>query len=74
MSPRAEVVLADALRLTDEDRAAIAEELLVSFDPFPGQVDAVDDAELLAELDRRAGELRSDPSAGLPWDAVKQLR
>jgi putative addiction module component (TIGR02574 family) len=74
MSPRAAELLADALQLTEGDRAAVTEELLASFDPRPGQADPADDAELLAELDRRAAELRGDPTAGVPWDVVKELR
>lgn len=74
MSPRAADLLADALQLTDADRAALTEELLASLDPQPGRADPAGDAELLAELDRRAAELRRDPTAGVPWDVVKELR
>jgi putative addiction module component (TIGR02574 family) len=74
MTPNARDVLATALQLPEEDRAAVAEELLASFDPELGKSDPTDDVELLAELDRRAEELRRNPSAGLPWDVVKELR
>jgi putative addiction module component (TIGR02574 family) len=56
------------------DRAALTEQLLASLDPQPGQADPTNDAELLAELDLRAAELRRDPTAGMPWDVVKNLR
>lgn len=74
MTKRAADVLADALQLADPDRAALTEQLLASFDPQPGEADPVDDAELLAELDRRAEELRRNPAAGLSWDDVKKMR
>jgi putative addiction module component (TIGR02574 family) len=74
MSERTADLLADALRLPDEDRASLTEQLLASFDPRPGEADPVDDAEFLAELDRRAEELRTHPAAGLPWEHVKGLR
>lgn len=74
MSSRAAELLADALKLPDADRAALAEQLLASFDPTPGEADPADDADLLAELDRRAAELRRDPAAGLPWNRVQDLR
>jgi len=74
MSSRAAELLTDALKLPDADRAALTEQLLASFDPTPGEPDPADDAELLAELDRRAAELGRDPTAGLPWDQVKDLR
>ena len=74
MTQRATRLLADALQLPDADRAALTEQLLASFDPPPGEADPVADAAFLAELDRRAAELRADPNAGLAWDEVKKLR
>jgi putative addiction module component (TIGR02574 family) len=74
MTPQATQVLANALLLPDEDRAAVADQLLASFDPQPGHADPADDAAFLAELDRRADELRGNASAGLSWDDVKELR
>jgi putative addiction module component (TIGR02574 family) len=32
------------------------------------------DAEFVAELDRRAAEMRSDPDAGIPWEQVQNMR
>jgi putative addiction module component (TIGR02574 family) len=74
MTQRAAELLADAMRLAEPERAALTEQLLASFDPEPGTTDPVDDAEFLAELDRRADELRRDPAAGIPWDDVKNMR
>ena len=74
MTQHATELLANALRLPDDERAAFTEELLASFDPQPGEADPLDDAEFLAELDRRAEEFRNDPTSGLPWDIVKGMR
>jgi len=74
MSQSTADLLADALRLPDADRAALTEQLLASFEPRPGEADPLDDAEFLAELDRRSEEIRNSPAAGLPWEHVKELR
>ena len=67
-------LLTTALQLPDDERAAFTEKLLASFDPQPGEADPLDDAEFLAELDRRAEEYRTDPTSGLTWDTVKGKR
>ena len=74
MSPHASELLASALCLPEDERAAFTEELLASFDPQPGEANPLDDAEFLAELDRRAEELRTDPTLGMSWDTVKGMR
>lgn len=74
MTKRAADVLAEALQLSDEEREAITEQLLASLDPPHGDGGRMDDAAWLAELDRRADELRNDPTVGLPWDSVKDMR
>jgi putative addiction module component (TIGR02574 family) len=70
MTTAAKEILATALLLSVEDRNAIAEELLTSVEPL-SEADA---DELLIELDRRAEELRSDPTQALPWETVRDLR
>ena len=74
MTTSAKAVLDSALKLSNEDRAAVADQLLDSFDPAPGDNDLQADEELLAELDRRATELRADPTGGIPWGEVKNMQ
>jgi len=74
MSQRSADLLKDALSLPDDERASLTDELLASFDPEPGESDALDDPEFLAELERRAEELRTNPEAGIPWETVKAMR
>ncbi len=74
MSQNTAELLKGALSLPDEDRASFTEALLSSFDPQPGETDAVEDEQLLEELNRRAAELRTNPDAGVAWDAVKEMR
>ena len=74
MTQHASELLASALLLPEAERAAFTEELLASFDSQPGEADFSDDAEFLAELDRRAEEFRTNPALGLPWDVVQEMR
>lgn len=59
--------LADALKLPPAEREELAERLLES---LPLEVDG----EFAAELRRRMEELRADPSAGIPWEVVREMR
>ena len=74
MSQHAAELLKTVLSLPDDERASLTEELLASFDPAPGAPDPLDDAEFLAELNRRAEELRANPGSAIPWDVVKGMR
>lgn len=68
MSPAAQKVLKDALRLSESERASLATELLGSFEPdIPGQRRT--EKEWLAEVERRAkayrqGQLIPKPAQG----------
>jgi putative addiction module component (TIGR02574 family) len=61
-------VLADALRLPAYDRLALAAELL---DSVAEANDPEWEAAWLAELDRRAEQVVSDPSASEDWESVR---
>jgi putative addiction module component (TIGR02574 family) len=73
MSERFTELLAAALRLSDEERADLAERLLESLDPPPSDIDGMTDEEFKAELDRRHEEFLRDPSVGIPWEQVKRM-
>lgn len=72
MTERSETLLADALTLPEQERAELADRLFESLDP-PSDIDSMSEEELLAELDRRAAEMRSDPSSRIPWEQVQKM-
>ncbi len=74
MTQRVAELLAEVLRLPEEEQAELVEQLLDRLDPPPSDIDRMSDEEFAAELDRRAEELRRDPSAGIPWDQVRDMR
>ena len=74
MSERSASLLAAALQLTEKERAELVDGLLDSLGPPDSEIDRMTDEELVAELDRRAEELRRGPDAAIPWDQVKDMR
>ncbi len=73
MAPLAEFVWNDVQKLGEDDQHRLLGRLLDKLEPPDGiPVDAEDafDAELL----RRAEELRADPSQGIPWEQVREMR
>ena len=74
MSERSASVLAEALTLSDEERAEMVEELLESLDGREFDNDWISEGDLLAELDRRAAELREHPERGVSWEQARELR
>lgn len=73
MSETMAAVLAQALQLTPAERGELIDRLADSFDP-PADLEPATDDEFAAELHRRAAELRDDPTAGIPWDQVREMR
>jgi putative addiction module component (TIGR02574 family) len=67
-------LLAEALKLNDVEREEFAAQLLDSVEPTGTAIDAVTDEDLAVELDRRAEEVRRDPSAGIPWEQVRDMK
>lgn len=72
MSPHADELLAQILRLPEEERDELIERVLGSLDPPGSAIDRMTDAEFAAELERRHQEFLQDPSAGIPWEEVKR--
>jgi putative addiction module component (TIGR02574 family) len=65
-------VLLDALQLSDEERAAIAGELIESLDT---EVDADAEAAWAAEIHRRTNDLRAGHARTVPWaEARRRIR
>jgi putative addiction module component (TIGR02574 family) len=73
MSEAMTTVLAQALQLPAAERGELIERLTDSLDPPQGLNEVAED-EFATELHRRAAELRADPTAGIPWGDVKEMR
>jgi len=65
---RAQKVLGEALDLTDAERAEVGLELVASLDG-PRDADAED--AWIAEIERRARRVLSDPDGGEDWSAAR---
>jgi putative addiction module component (TIGR02574 family) len=72
MSERSAALLAEALKLPEEERAAMADELYASLEGEP-DINAMTDEEFAQELERRHQEYLRDPSVGVPLEEVKRL-
>lgn len=71
MSDRAQALLREALSLSQEERADVAAELLVSLDEPVGEDPAVVQAAWAAEIEKRARRVLAGDSTGEPWDTVR---
>jgi putative addiction module component (TIGR02574 family) len=69
MSGSAEKVLAEAMKLTAEERARIAAELIASVD---GEPDADASRAWAAEIDRRVQRVREQGATGEEWRTVHE--
>lgn len=67
MTEQAQAVLATALRLTVEERAELAAELLAS---LHGEPDEDVEAAWAVEIERRVRRLDEEGSRGRPWQEV----
>jgi putative addiction module component (TIGR02574 family) len=73
MSEQYTDLLTEALKLSEDERAELAHELLDSLAANPPDVNAVSEEEFKAELDRRHQEFLRDPSTGIAWGEVKRM-
>ena len=62
----------DIQRLSDDDQHMLLERLMERFEPSEEEPDFGPEFE--AEILRRAAELRADPSLGIPWEQVREMR
>lgn len=74
MSNRSASLLTAALQLSEEERVELAAGLLDSLDPAAGDAEPLTEDEVIAELDRRAEEMRRDHDAGISWEQVQDMR
>jgi putative addiction module component (TIGR02574 family) len=72
MSERSTALLAEALKLSEDERAELADQLYASLDEEP-DIDSMSDEEFAQELERRHQEFVKDPSVGVPMEEVKRL-
>jgi putative addiction module component (TIGR02574 family) len=73
MSPKLTELLTAAMALSPAEREELADSLWASLDLPDGFAGMTED-EFIAELNRRATELKSDPSMGVSWDEVQDMR
>lgn len=69
MSDAVSNLLEAAMKLSDVERAELAEAL---YDGLDSDIDELTDEEFNAELERRRKELIDDPSSGIPWSELKK--
>jgi putative addiction module component (TIGR02574 family) len=73
MTPKVTELLTSALALSPAEREELADCLWSSLDP-PDAFAGMTEEEWVAELNRRAAELKADPSLGVSWDEVRNMR
>lgn len=71
MGRDARTILADALMLGDEERAAFATELIASLDEPAAESQEEIDRLWAIEIERRSHRLRSGELPGIPWQQVR---
>jgi putative addiction module component (TIGR02574 family) len=73
MSPKVAELLAAALTLSPAEREELADRLWSTLDGLDAFAEMTAE-EMVAEVNRRAAELKADPSMGVPWDEVRNMR
>jgi putative addiction module component (TIGR02574 family) len=73
MTPKVTEILTSALALSSAEREELADCLWSSLDA-PEAFDHLTEDEFVAELNRRAAELKANPSLGVSWDEVRNMR
>ncbi|HEY6320097.1 MAG TPA: addiction module protein [Thermoanaerobaculia bacterium] len=69
---RNEALLKEVLKLSAEERADVAEELLASLEGLPAAETKEIEREWGAEIERRARRVLAGESPGVPWEEVKR--
>lgn len=69
MSERAQAILAQVAGLSEDERAEIAECILLGLNATPGE--AAKEQDWLAEVKRRADEMDQGLVEGVPWESVR---
>ena len=72
MSPRAQELLREAMALPVKERADLAAELLASLDDAAADDPAEVEAAWAAEIERRARQVMTGETAGIPWEDVRR--
>jgi putative addiction module component (TIGR02574 family) len=70
ISQRTAALLADAMRLSEEERGEVAIRLIESLDPA---TDADVDAAWSAEIQQRLEELRTGQVKSIPWTEARRM-
>jgi putative addiction module component (TIGR02574 family) len=73
MTQKVTELLTSAMLLSPAEREELADHLWASLDPVDALA-GVTEEEFATELRRRAAELKADPSSGVPWDEVRNMR
>jgi putative addiction module component (TIGR02574 family) len=60
------------VKLSEEDRAELADQILESINPNGTELVHLTEEEFAAKLERRHQEFLRDPSVGIPWEEVKR--
>ncbi len=68
MTTQVETILKNAMALDANDRWNIAERLMETLEHDD---EVIADAEWAVELQRRTDELNRDPTAGIPWESLR---
>jgi len=73
MTQKVTELLASALELSPDEREELADCLWASVE-MPDEHAGMSEEEFVAELERRARELKADQRLGVPWEEVKNRR
>jgi putative addiction module component (TIGR02574 family) len=72
MSKRSDALLAEVMKLSEGEKAELAEEILEGVDGRRANVDSMSEEAFAKELSRRHEEFLRNLSVGIPLDEVKR--
>jgi putative addiction module component (TIGR02574 family) len=73
MSDSAKSILEAALKLSETERAELADALMESLPPDEDLIELTEE-KFAAELDRRLADHDRDPSSAIPWSELKDMK